>query len=69
MSDFSRDNLYNTNDEFDYGGFRELIEAQSQVATSTTLFAYQFKDAGTYVFYLSTNIDMKMVGFFIKALH
>ena len=29
-----RNNLYNTNDQFDYGGFRALMEAQSQVATS-----------------------------------
>ena len=56
-----RNNLYNTNDQFDYGGFRALMEAQSQVATSTTLFAYKFTDPGVYAFYLSTDINKKMV--------
>ena len=54
-------NLYNTNDNFDYGGFRALVEAQAQLATSTTLFAYRFLDPGVYVFYLSTDINQKMV--------
>ena len=58
---FARDNLYNTNDKFDYGGFRELMESQSQQSTATTLFAYRFKDPGSYVFYVSTDINKKMV--------
>ena len=58
---YFRQNLYNTNDKFDYGGFRELQEAQSQAKTSTTLFTYRFKDPGVYVFYLSSNVDKKMV--------
>lgn len=56
-----RDNLYNTNEEFDYGGFRELIEAQSQTSTSTTLFAYRFADPGVYVFYLSSDVNKRIV--------
>ncbi|RUS80256.1 hypothetical protein EGW08_011985, partial [Elysia chlorotica] len=54
-------NLYNTNSNFDYGGFRALIEAQAQAATSATLFAYKFTDPGVYSFYLSTDINKKMV--------
>jgi hypothetical protein len=57
----SRDNLYNTNEKFDYGGFRTLEEAQTQQSTTATLFAYQFKDPGVYAFYLSTNVDRTMV--------
>ena len=56
-----RDNLYNTNEQFDYGGFRELIEAQSQTSTSTTLFAYRFRDPGVYVFYLSSDVNKRIV--------
>lgn len=70
---YIRNNLYNTNDNFDYGGFRALMEAQSQVATSTTLFAYKFTDPGVYAFYLSTDINKKMVRsdqlFVVAALH
>lgn len=58
---FCRENLYNTNEKFDYGGFRELAEQQSQVQTTTTLFAYQFVDPGVYVFTLSNNTAKKMV--------
>ena len=53
--------MYNTNEEFDYGGFRELLEAQAQLSTSSSLFAYQFSDPGVYAFYLSTDIYKKMV--------
>lgn len=58
---FHRENLYNTNERFDYGGFRELQELQSQIGTSTTLFVYQFVDPGVYVFHLSNNTNRKMV--------
>lgn len=56
-----RDNLFNTNEDFDYGGFRELQEAQTQQSTTATLFAYQFRDPGVYAFYLSTDVDKTMV--------
>ena len=56
-----RDNLYNTNDQFDYGGFRELQEAMSVVGSQTTLFTYRFRDPGVYAFYLSSDINKKMV--------
>jgi hypothetical protein len=57
----ARDNLYNTNDKFDYGGFRELMEAQSQIQTATSLFAYRWTDPGAYVFYLSSDVNKKTV--------
>ena len=68
----SRDNLFNTNEQFDYGGFRELMEAQSQTSTSATLFAYRFRDPGVYVFYLSTDVNKKFVSDLVlsyKQLH
>lgn len=61
MSSICSDNLYNTNDQFDYGGFRELQELQTQAETKTTLFTYRFKDPGVYVFYVSSDVDKKMV--------
>ena len=61
MCSVFRDNLYNTNDQFDYGGFRQLQELQTQAETKTTLFSYRFKDPGVYVFYVSSSVDRKMV--------
>lgn len=57
-----RNNLFNTNDQFDYGGFRTLVEAMTQTTSTATLFSYQFKDPGIYVFSLSTDANKKMVG-------
>ena len=54
-------NLFNTNEQFDYGGFRELAELQSQVGTATSLFTYRFTEPGVYVFQLSSNSEKKMV--------
>ena len=59
----NRENLYNTNEQFDYGGFRELEEMQTQIGTSTTLFTYRFIDPGVYVFCLSSNSERKMVSY------
>ena len=61
LKTFYRENLYNTNEQFDFGGFRELIEAQAQVQTSTSLFAYKFTDPGVYSFYLSSDVNKKFV--------
>jgi len=55
------DNLLNTNDAFDYGQFRELIENQQTSSGSATLFAYRFTASGVYVFQLSNNVNRKMV--------
>ncbi|XP_013391352.1 uncharacterized protein LOC106159584 [Lingula anatina] len=57
---YDRNNLYNTNEKFDYGGFRQLAEAMSQAESLSTLFSYKFTDPGVYVFYLSSNINKKM---------
>ncbi|ETE68440.1 Sushi, von Willebrand factor type A, EGF and pentraxin domain-containing protein 1, partial [Ophiophagus hannah] len=56
-------NLYNTNQDFDWGAFRKLTE-EMQLAPSYTsffFFLYQFYDPGTYVFRLSSNQHKKMV--------
>ncbi|XP_062603182.1 uncharacterized protein LOC134264959 [Saccostrea cucullata] len=53
-------NLFNTNDQFDYGGFRTLVEAMTQTTSTASLFSYQFKDPGIYVFSLSTDANKKM---------
>ena len=60
-----RENLYNTNEKFDYGGFRELMEQMSQAQSASTLFTFRFNDPGVYAFYPSSDINQKMVkGFF-----
>lgn len=56
-----RNNLLNTNEHFDYGGFRALSEAVRQMGTGSTVFAFRFADAGTYVFYLSSNPNKRLV--------
>ncbi|KAL7981600.1 hypothetical protein Chor_005688 [Crotalus horridus] len=58
-------NLYNTNQDFDWGTFRKLAE-EMRLASSWTsffFFLYQFYDPGTYVLRLSSNQHKKMVGF------
>lgn len=57
---YDRNNLYNTNEKFDYGGFRKLIEKKSQLSSSATMFAYRFVDPGAYAFYISSNVNKKM---------
>ena len=57
---YDEDSLLNTNDAFDYGQFRELVENQ-QSLDSASLFAYRFTSSGVYVFELSNNPDRKMV--------
>ncbi len=66
--DYPRNNLYNTNPAFDYGGFRQLVEAQAQLSTTSTLFAYKFSEAGVYSFYLSDNQNYRMVSGYISIL-
>ncbi|XP_075765756.1 uncharacterized protein LOC142820515 isoform X2 [Pelodiscus sinensis] len=51
-------NLYNTNNEFDWGGFRSLAE-EIKLA-NFLLFLYQFQHPGTYVLGLSSNQHKKM---------
>ena len=61
---FRRENLYNTNEKFDYGGFRELMEQMSQAQSASTIFTFRFNDPGVYAFYLSSDINQKMVKLF-----
>ncbi|XP_013912366.1 PREDICTED: uncharacterized protein LOC106541438 [Thamnophis sirtalis] len=55
-------NLYNTNQDFDWGSFRKLAE-EMQLASSSTSFSFflhQFNSPGTYVLRLSSNQHKKM---------
>ncbi|CAM5172190.1 unnamed protein product [Eretmochelys imbricata] len=54
-------NLYNTNNEFDWGGFRSLAEEIKLTSTNFLLFLYQFQHPGTYVLGLSSNQNKKML--------
>lgn len=56
--------LYNTNERFDYGGFRQLLEAEL-TSSSSTLFSYRFSDPGVYAFYHSGDKTKK---FFVRGL-
>ena len=47
---YAKDNLLNTNDEFDYGEFRKLEDAINNNASDVSIFSFRFNDAGTYVF-------------------
>ena len=57
---YDEDSLLNTNDAFDYGQFRQLVESQ-QTSGSASLFAYRFRTSGVYVFELSNNPNRRMV--------
>lgn len=65
---YDEDSLLNTNDEFDYGQFRQLVESQ-QTSGSASLFAYRFRSSGVYVFELSNNPNRKMVCTMICLLY
>ncbi|XP_067826820.1 uncharacterized protein [Heptranchias perlo] len=54
------ENLYNTNSEFDWGGFRDLIEEMRLTSSTSWLFSYRFTQPGVYVFQLSSNPNKKM---------
>ena len=58
--------MYNTNEKFDYGGFRELMEQMSQAQSASTIFTFRFNDPGVYAFYLSSDINQKMVKLFFN---
>ena len=65
---YDEDSLLNTNDAFDYGQFRQLVESQQTSSGSATLFAYRFRTPGVYVFELSNNPDRKMVCYMMCLL-
>lgn len=60
---YDPNNLYSTNQNFDYGGFRNLQEAQ-QVGSTATLFSYRFTEPGIYSFTLSSDPNKK---FFVRG--
>lgn len=56
-----RNNLYNTNAEFDWGDFRRLAEEVREASQKILFFLFQFQHPGTYVLQLSSNQHKKMV--------
>eukprot|EP01135_Chromosphaera_perkinsii_P006890 Nk52_evm45s621 gene=Nk52_evmTU45s621 len=52
---YDKDSLFNTNEAFDYGEFRELEERLTKTNLTITKFAFTFAEAGTYVFYNAAN--------------
>ena len=48
---YRKNHLLNTNDEFDYGNFRQLHSLIQESNTSLTLFTHVFTQNGTFVFY------------------
>lgn len=55
------DNLYNTNSDFDWGGFRQLKEEMTLSWTPPSFFSLVFSQPGVYVFKLSSNKHKHMV--------
>ncbi|OAF64287.1 hypothetical protein A3Q56_08005, partial [Intoshia linei] len=58
--EYDRDNIFNVNDHFDYGGFRNLINFHTILSTRSSLFAFRFNSPGAYVFHLSSDVTKKM---------
>ena len=56
-----RENLYNTNSEFDWGPFRQLEEELTLSWTPPTLFSLVLSQPGVYVFRLSSQRHKHMV--------
>ena len=56
---YDRDNLFNTNLDFDRGLFLALEERQLQTG-DITLFVFLFRESGVYAFHLSNNLNKRM---------
>ncbi|XP_041030352.1 uncharacterized protein LOC121269651 isoform X1 [Carcharodon carcharias] len=54
------ENLYNTNNEFDWGAFRGLAEEIGLNSSTSWLFSYRFSQPGVHVFQLNSNPNKKM---------
>nr|XP_014345397.1 PREDICTED: uncharacterized protein LOC102352720 [Latimeria chalumnae] len=59
------DNLYNTNNLFDWGGFRALAEELSLTSSIPCFLFFQFSQPGVYVLRLSSNRHKRM---YIKVM-
>ncbi|XP_062894530.1 uncharacterized protein LOC134340887 [Mobula hypostoma] len=53
-------NLYNTDSDFDWGAFRDLVKKMEFASNSSWLFIYRFNQPGVHVFQLSSNPNKKM---------
>lgn len=58
---YYRDNLYNTNSDFDWGALRQLKEEMTLSWTPPSFFSLVFSHSGVYVFKLSSNQHKHMV--------
>lgn len=47
---YVKDHMYNTNQDFDYGSFRQLASFIKETNLTVSVFMHVFTDAGTYVF-------------------
>jgi hypothetical protein len=56
---YAKDNLLNSNPDFDYGAFSELADKLKLNTTKITTFSFTFKTVGTYIFVSS--LDTKSI--------
>ena len=49
--------LLNSNENFDYGGFRLLQEEAEIMQSQSRLFVFRFDTPGTYTFYMSDDVN------------
>lgn len=47
---YVKDHMYNTNEEFDFGPFRQLASYIKETNITISVFMHVFTDPGTYVF-------------------
>ncbi|XP_060902571.1 uncharacterized protein si:dkey-103g5.4 [Labrus mixtus] len=62
---YDLDNLYNTNEDFDWGAFRRLEEELTLSWTPPSFFSVVFSQPGVYVFTLSSNQHKQM---YVRAM-
>lgn len=58
---YRKNHLMNTNDDFDYGNFRQLHSLIQESNTSVTLFTHVFTQNGTFVFYDNAEPSRTMI--------
>ena len=64
---YDPNNLYNQNNNFDYGGFRAIREQQTQTNNTATVFAFTFTTPGVFSFSLAnSNFEERYV--YVKVM-
>jgi hypothetical protein len=59
--EYLKDSLINTNEDFDYGAFRELKTLMKSESTNIKIFAFTFSEQGTYDFVDSASSDKHII--------